>query len=89
MIRQKTKREQKMQKIIIVGTNGRGKQTRISTRQTSQELEVYFQGENGEIRSEKFTFKITSGGSLALTNENGMLLTQTEGNPASKLSPNR
>ena len=78
-----------MQKIIISGKNNRGNETRISTKETSQNLEIYFQGVDGEIR--KATVCVVSNAGVLeiyVANETSPKLS-TFGVCASKLPPNR
>ena len=74
-----------MRNILIQTKTDRGTKARISTHKDEIELTVFFKGENDEIRKENLILKRTSGGSLQVLNENG-LIWQTEGNPESKLN---
>lgn len=57
---------------------------RISSRYETMQLEIYFKGENNEIRKEIISLKRTDAGSLRIENNNHLLL-QTEGEIAEKL----
>jgi len=48
------------------------------------ELNVFFKGENGEVKKETISLNRTNSGSLRVENSNGLLL-QTEGDEANKL----
>lgn len=73
-----------MKTILIQTKNDRGGEQRVSTNKDTLEITVFFKGENKEIMKELLILKRTSGGSLRVENENG-LLWQTEGNEGEKL----
>lgn len=75
-----------MRNILIQTTNGRGKESRISTFENEMKLNVYFKGEKkGDIRMETIVLRRTDDGSLRVENSNALLL-QTEGDAATKLN---
>lgn len=64
-----------MQKIIVSGKNNRGNETRISTRENSQNLEVCFLGAQGEIRKASLKLALGDGGALVATLDNSTAYT--------------
>ena len=74
-----------MKTILIRANNSRGTEQRISTFENQMKVDVFFKGENGEVRKETLFLKRTDSGSLRVENSNHLLL-QTEGDEASKLS---
>jgi len=74
-----------MKTILIRANNSRGNEQRISTFDDSMQLDVFFKGENGEVRREILYLKRTDAGSLRVENSNQLLL-QTEGDVSQKLS---
>jgi hypothetical protein len=75
-----------MKTILVQTKNSRGKETRISTFENEMKLNVYFKGENNEIRAETIILRRTDGGSLRIESQANDLLLQTEGDVASKLN---